>query len=892
MEDDTAIKNIRVLKTANDESTHWALKLLRWFCPDHLLEEIEGDLIQKFEKDVKLLGERKAKRRLLWNTVRFFQLGILMRNKMLPPFNQIQMFSNYFKTTYRHAIKNKLNFGFRLGGLTLALFSFLIIAIYVSYQLSFDRFHKDDQNIYRVNSTRIENDKETKCASVPSALGAALKAEFPEVRAYTIVSHWGTALMRCNDKLFRSDSFIEAESSVFDIFNFEFIAGDKTALNRPDGIVISETLAKQLLGSEEPMHKLISFPDRFNRVLEVRAVIKDLPSNSSIDVKALVPFGAFRDRGDSEFYSWNLGYGGNLFIRLHDQADPIALEEKIKPLLAKNLPKSFEKGENIFDVFLQPLADIYMGEPMKWEFDKKGNAVYLYVYISLAVFLLMIAGINYLNLSIADFSFRNKEIGVRKVLGARKKQIVFQITLETIFHCLLALLVSGGILYILFPQLSQLFDLNLKFSSLLREEVLTWTLVTVSVLIILSAAYPAYCLSVNNPIHDLKRKQLVGGRLSVNRVLLLAQFVISIFCISTTWVVGNQLNYIQTKDIGFNRANLLEVFMPDRYSLEKAPVLKQEITRIAGVQSASFSYYHITGVPYFNAWYKVESGNEMKQVMLNELFVDEDFISTMELTLVAGRNFQNKSEFKSAFVINESAVREFGWTNPIGKKIAVEHNKEDGGIWSEGNIIGVVKDFNTRSLHSKVEPLVMRLPYDEWPGFCLNIRYSGLESDAIASIKEVYEKVLPGFLVDYERVNERYENQYVAESKAFATLKMATWIILLISCIGIFAMSLFVSVRRQKEFGIRKVVGASVVQIATLHVNYFLKVGLAANVIALPITYYLLKEWLNGFAYKTNVSLLYFASFGVFLLVLVTLSAGYSAWKSGRMNPVDVIKIE
>ena len=802
------------------------------------------------------------------------------------------MFSNYFKTTYRHAIKNKLSFGFRLGGLTLALFSFLVIAIYVSYQLSFDRFHKDYQNIYRVNSIRIENDKEIRCASVPSALGAALKAEFPEVKSYTIVSHWGTALMRCNDKLFRSDSFIEAESSVFDVFTFEFISGDKTALNRPDGIVISETLAKQLFDDDEPMHKLISFPDRFDRVLEVRAVIKALPSNSSIDVKAIVPFGAFRDKDDSEFYSWSLEYGGNLFVRLHEQADPIALEEKTQPLLAKNLPMSFDKREKGFKVFLQPLANIYMGELMKWEFDRKGNAVYLYVYISLAVFLLVIAGINYLNLSIADFSFRNKEIGVRKVLGARKKQIVFQITLETISHCLLALLVSGGILYILFPQLSQLFDLNLKFSSLLRKEVLTWTLLTVSILIILSAAYPAYCLSVNNPIHDLKRKQLVGGRLSVNRVLLLAQFVISVFCISATWVVGNQLNYIQTKDIGFNRENLLEVFMPDRYPLEKAPVLKQEITRIAGVQSASFSYYHITGVPYFNAWYKVESGNEMKQVMLNELFVDEDFISTMDLTLVEGRNFQNKSEFKSAFIINESAAREFGWSNPIGKRIAVGHDKEDGGIWSEGNVIGVVKDFNTRSLHSMVEPLVMRLQYDEWPGFCLSVRYSGLESDAIASIKEVYEKVLPGFLVDYERVNERYENQYVAESKAFVTLQMATWIILLISCIGIFSMSLFISVKRQKEFGIRKVVGASIAQIATLHVNYFLKVGLVANVIALPIAFYLLQEWLNGFAYKTNVSPLHFASFGVFLLVLVTLSAGYSAWKSGRMNPVDVIKME
>lgn len=868
-------------------------RLLRSFCPPHLLEEIEGDLLQKFEKDKKAVGERKAKRKLFWNVIRFCRFEILIRNKMPMLFGSMQMFSNYFKTTYRHAAKNKINFGFRLGGLTLALFSFLIIAIYVSYQLSFDKFHRNYQNIYRVNSIRIENDKTIKCASVPSAMGAALKTEFPEVKAYSIVSEWGWALIRYKDKLFRSDSFIEAESSIFDVFTFEFVSGDKSALVRPDGIVISETLAKQLFGDEDPMHKLISFPDRHNRVLEVRAIVKDLPPNSSQDVKAIVNFGALRDKDDGDaLYSWNTQYGGNLFVVLDDRADPKALEKKAQPLVAKNLPQRFDSGENDFKVFLQPLSDIYMGESIKWEFDKKGNPIYTYVYISLAAFLLLIAGINYLNLSIADFSFRNKEIGVRKVLGAQKKQVVFQITFETIFHCVLALAISTGILYILFPHVSQLFDASLKFSALLERGVLTWTLATILILIVASAAYPASCLSVNNPIHDLKRKQLVGGNLSVNKILLMTQFVISVFCISATWVVGNQLNFIQTKDIGFDRQNLLEVYMPDRYPLEKAPVLKEEISRIAGVESASFSYYHITAVPYFNAWYKVESGNDMRQVMLNELFVDEDFISTMGLTLSEGRNFRDKKEFRSAFIINESAAKEFGWAHPIGKKIAVGHDKQKGGIWSEGNVVGMVKDFNTRSLHQKIEPLVMRLQYDDWPGYCLNVRYNGSESDVIASIKRAYEKVLPGFLIDYDRVNDRYDKQYKAESKAFTTLQMATWVVLLISSIGIFSMSLFVSVKRQKEFGIRKVVGATATQIASLHTRHFLKIGLFANVIALPIAYYVMRKWLEGFVYRTDVSMLHFFAIGSLLLVFVALVVGYSAWKSGRMNPVDVIKME
>lgn len=640
------------------------------------------------------------------------------------------------------------------------------------------------------------------------------------------------------------------------------------------------------------MYKLISFPDEFNRILEIRAVIEDLPPNSSLNVKAILSYGALRDAGDGELYSWNLGYGGNLFVQLNDGVNAQGLQEKLNSLLNKKLPKSFDGRESSFRAFLQPLSDIYMGEPLTWEFDRKGNPVYLYFYISLAIFLLAIACINYLNLSIADFSFRNKEIGVRKVLGARKKQIVFQITVETILHCALALLISAGILYLIFPQVSHAFDINMNFAMLLRSNVLTWLLVAISILIFVSAAYPAYCLAVNNPIHDLKRKQMVGGRLSVNKVLLLVQFAISVFCISATWVVGNQLRYIQTKDIGFDRNNLIGVFMPYRYPLEKAPVFKEEIRKLASVQSVSFSYYHITAVPYFNAWYKVESGNEMKQVMLNELFADEDFIGTMGLTLLEGRNFINKNEYKSAFIVNESAAKEFGWANAIGKKIAVGHDKEKGGIWSEGTVIGVVKDFNTRSLHNKIEPLVLRLQYDDWPGFHLYVKYRGLEKEVIPALKKVYEKVFPGALIGYSRVTERYEKQYNTESKAFSTLQITTWIIILISCIGIFSMSLFMSFRRQKEFGIRKVVGASVSQIAFLHINHFLKIALIANAIALPIAYYSMQLWLTEFAYRTEISLFTFLALGCVLLMLVVMSAGYSALKAGRMNPVDVIKME
>ena len=237
----------------------WPLKLLRWFCPLHIHEEIEGDLMQKFERDVNVFGEGKAKRRLMWNVIRFFRPGILLRNKFSVEPNQTAMFQNYFKTTYRHLLKNKINFGFKLGGLTLALFSFLVIAIYVSYQLSFDKFHEDYENIYRVNSIRLEDGKQVKYAAVPLALGASLKAEFPEVKSFAGISEWGHSLVKYNNKLLRLQGFVEADSTLFDVFTFKVTRGNKNALNNPHAIILTESACKQIFGTEDPLNKLISF---------------------------------------------------------------------------------------------------------------------------------------------------------------------------------------------------------------------------------------------------------------------------------------------------------------------------------------------------------------------------------------------------------------------------------------------------------------------------------------------------------------------------------------------------------------------------------------------------------------------------------------------------------
>lgn len=873
----------------------WSEKLLRAICPEELYEQIEGDLIEIYNYDVKTVGEQKARLRFVFACFRFCRPGILLRNKSSLELNQIPMFQNYFKTTYRHLLRSKVNFTFKLGGLTLALLSFLVIAIYVSYQLSFDRYHEDYENIYRVNSEWRENGEMAKYAIVPTAIGPALKDEFPEVRSFARVGFPSKYQIRYDNKLLRSEGITEVDTSVFDLLTFKFLKGDRHSLNQPNSIVLTESLAKIIFGDEDPLNKSISFVDRSGKTFEVSGIIEDVPSNSHLEIKALLPFEALCDAGEIPMDRWNITIDGStsLFLRFNDGTKANEFVAKSAPFIRKHLTKHEDDLDKEYAISLTAIKDIYLTPRIYTEFCAKGNIIYVYVFTSLAVFLLAIASINYINLSIADFHKRNKEIGVRKVLGARKKQIVIQIMIDTCFTSFSALILSVGVLYILFPQVLQSLDDNLSFRMLFEPSVLILVAVTMLLLIFFSTAYPAYRLAMNNPINDLKSGSGFGKNSTTARILLLTQFTISILCISATFIVDRQIEFIQTKNPGYERHNMIVVYTPDRFPSEKIPVIKDEFKKLSGVEAVSYSTFRIAGAGYYRDWYRVEIAGEMKQMMLNEVFFDHDFFKATGIPLVAGRSFDpnNSTDSHAAFIVNETAVREFGWDDPIGKRISYGYEEKTGEKW-EGRVVGVVKDFNVYSLHKKIEPLVMRLPWSDWPGSCVHIKINGPLDQTIASIKKKYEEILPGFLLDYSVIEEIYDNQYEGEKKAFTTLQLSTWIIVLISSLGIFSLSIYMSGRRMKEFGIRKVLGATANQITFLHVSHFMKIALLANTIALPIAYWSMKEWLNEFAYRTDVSVTLFLTVVMLSFFLVLISAGYSSWKSGRMNPVEVIKAE
>jgi len=809
------------------------------------------------------------------------------------------MIANYLTATFRRFLKNKLDFLFKLGGLTLGLISFLAISLYVSFQLSFDRYHNDYENIYRVNSNRDEQGRIVQYAMVPPAIGPAIQTGYPEVVSMARVSEAARALIKYNGNLMRSGGLVEADATLFDVFTFDFIRGDKSALKRPSSIVLTSTLVRQIFGDEDPIGKFISLPDKSNRTLEVVAVINELPANTHLNISAIIPFDTFQKNGDVPRLvgvdSWEIGWDGSvyLYVRLNKNTNPDQFSDRVNPMIVKNIVKSGSERASNFSVFLQPITEIYLGPDMKMEFFDKGNGLYVYIFSLLGLLLLLISSINYINLSIADFHNRTKEFGVRKSFGARKVQIAFQITLEAFFICIAALLISLGILYFLLPAVLILLEPNLNFGMLLDKNVLSLVVFTVSVLTIVSTAYPAFHLSMSSPVGDLKSGLNISGNQSIGRTLLMVQFMISIISISATWAVGNQVEYIRTKDLGYDRRNVISLILPEEYPLEKAQVLKDEVARVTGIISVSYSHYHMTGVPYFKSEYEVEINNVMTEVTLNEVFVDHDYLKTMGLRILDGRNFdvKNPADSHKAFIVNEAAVRSLGWVDPIGKKIRIKQDRGDIEKW-EGTVIGVVKDFNTRPLREKIEPIVMRLPYDSWAGNCLNIKFERPLAEMLPVLKETYEKVLPGYLMEYRIIEDMFDHQYAEENKALAALQIGTWMMLLISSVGIFSLSFNMSIRRMKEFGIRKVLGASTSQIILLHVGSFMKIALIANVIALPVAYWLVKEWLDGFAYRTQLGGIVFLLAAAVSFLLVIASAGYPSLRAGKMNPVDVIKSE
>ncbi|MEP2671413.1 MAG: FtsX-like permease family protein [Cyclobacteriaceae bacterium] len=865
---------------------NWILCFLHWFCPDHLLEEIEGDLVQKFEGDVVRFGLKKAKRKFVCNVIRYFRSGIVMRNNILIR-PQAAILANYFKTSIRHIGKSKVNFTFKLGGLTLAIFSFMATSIYVSYQWSVDSHHKNHENIYRVNSQRKENGQIEKYAITPVPIGEMLKQNIPEVNAFVRINYANGSYLRFEDKVVECEGLIEADSSLFNVLTFSFLRGSDEALKRPNAIVLTETKARELFGSIDVLEKIVTINDG-NQSFQVTAVIEN-SSNSCFNFEAVI-VSTVESRFSPSYINSPVEFLDNsptLFIRFNKPFTD-DLTPKIENMLDQFVSKK-DRVEMGFSLSFQPITDVYFGPHLNAEFARKGNSAYVYAFSIMGILLLIIAGINHINLSIADFSTRARETGVRKVLGARRHQLIMHVLLETLALTTLSIIIALLILYLLFPQINQLLDPNLRFTMLANSKLLLILFFGLFTLTLLSGWFPARQFSESKIAQNLKSNTSSYSS-GLNQTLLLIQFSISAICIICTMMAGKQLEFINKKKLGIDRNNLLVLSMPEHFTPNKMQTFKNELKSIAGVDAVSNSSFRIGG-GYWKDWYFVEKDGDMVPIELYEVFSDDELFKTLRIKVLKGRTFRADIPYDSgaAFVINETAARELGWDDPIGKRIYT--HPEDEGKW-DGTVVGLVADVNISPLYEKIQPLVMRLPWqNEYPEYFVYVRYEGEAQSIIKSIEELYNETLPGYPLAYRFVDEFYNSQHRKESKVFASLQFGTYLIALISLVGIFSLGAYISIRRMKEFGIRKVLGATMFHIAHLHLSYFARLLLIASIISIPLAFWLVRSWLDTFAYRTDLTMSPFILSVGAMALLVIVSAGYSSWKSGRMNPVDAIKM-
>jgi putative ABC transport system permease protein len=805
------------------------------------------------------------------------------------------MLRSYFKIAWRNIRKQPVFSVINIAGLSIGLAAFWLIALYIGDELSFDRYHKNGDRIFRVVQHASWKESGFNLAPTSAPFAPFLKAEYPEVEQAIRISPEGGGIITVGDKSIQAGDIMFADSAIFSVFTYKFIAGNPaSALAAPQTIVITRSLAETLFGDAgSALGKTVYFENRFPNA--VSAVIEDVPANSHFRFRGLRSLPAGYTAGWQAFELYT-------YILLKKGADIKTLEAKLPAFYKKHLEPSMGQGVN-YRMELQPLSSIHLHSNLEYEMGPNGNMQYVYVFAIIGLLVLIIASINYMNLSTARASYRVKEIGVRKVIGSGKRQLVFMFLAESVLICFFA-----GALAIVIAQL-----VMPLFNQLSGKELFIWRFgmpVTLLLLFsftviagLLSGIYPAFFMSGFLMIPSLKGQ--IGSRTGTvmfRKGLVTFQFVITIMMIAGSYIVYQQLNYIQNKNLGLNKDQVLTFHIDNQELRSKTAALKEAFLRNPLIESVSAASNPIgnnnigaNGI-FFEEESKVpgEAGTISTSTRKTQNFmVDGDYLKTLEIGLVAGRNYSEdrKGDQASSILVNETLVSELGWKQPIGKRVRYYVNNE--GKLGESIVVGVVKDFHIYSLQHKLEPLILQMPQAEMMKDNLYVKVSsGDIPAALAYLKKTYQQFDPAANPEFRFLSENFNAQYQSEQKQGSLLISLTIIAISIACLGLFGLVTFTAVQKSKEIGIRKVLGASVAAIVKLLSVDLLKLVAIAFVIATPIAWIAMKYWLQDFAYQTKINWTVFVVAGgtAMLIALITLSI--QAIRSALANPVKSLKAE
>jgi putative ABC transport system permease protein len=800
------------------------------------------------------------------------------------------MFKNYLKIALRNLTRQKGYSFINIIGLVIGMACAIFILLWVQDELSYDGFHENKDNIFRV-VTKFENEGNTFYGAQTSApVAPFLKNNFPEIQKSTTVNFgWLTGnsrnIIKFGEKSFYTDELILTDPSFFNIFSFPFLNGDKnTALENPNCVILTHSIAEKCFGSEDPINKTIQVDG--NPVI-VTGVLADVPDNSHLQFDVILPLTYIRNTDRGFFLNKWDSYGFATYVHLQDGVAINEIDQKIDDVIIKNDPRF---GDTAAHIFLQPLSKIRL-------FNVDGTVGfmrYVYIFSTIAVIILLIACINYMNLSTARSERRAKEIGLRKVVGSKRTNIIRQFFSESLLYAFISFLISILIVIILLPQFNELTGKQIAFNYNNPGLLLGFVLVALFTGII-AGSYPALYLSSFIPIDILNKSKSIGAKKSLLRkTLVVIQFSLSIGLIVSMRIVSDQVGYMRNAEIGFEKENIIT--LPISGKIENiVESFKHELKAnpdIVSVSLKSSSPLSSGGTSGTISW---EGKKPDQQINWCHPMVDHDYFKTLDMKIVKGRDFSREiqSDLQQGFILNEEAVRQGNIENPIGKQITV--NGEN------GMIIGVVKNAQLNSLRFTIQPEVFHLSRTFREQFqTLFIKIGSGENDSqfnnivasFAHIENVWKKFLPDAPFEYRFLDETLENQYRTEIRISRILNYFTFLAVFLSCLGLLGLTSFMAEQRTKEIGVRKVLGASITGIVILLSKEFTKWVLIANVIAWPLAYYCMNKWLQEFANRITIGIETFIASAMIALVIALLTVSFLTIKAALANPVKSLRYE
>ncbi|HVX25657.1 MAG TPA: ABC transporter permease [Parafilimonas sp.] len=800
------------------------------------------------------------------------------------------MFKNYFKTAWRNLVKNKIFSFINILGLAVGMAACFLIFLYVSFETSYDSFNSKADRIYRIVSDVKTPSETVRDGTTITPLAIYLKKDFPEVEDAVRFSVDGF-LVKKGDIKFQEKRAVCADSTLFNIFDFPLVEGNKkTALTEPMSIVLSQTLAKKYFGNTDPLGQhLLLTGAAINAT--VTGIMKDIPVNSQIQADLFVSMSSYKQiygqaTSDSEWTDHN--YYTYLLLKPH--TDVRAFEKKLPAFMERYHGEQARQLQMFETLYLEPLRDVYLKTTHTGftdpNFLQTGNINNVYIFSVVAIFILLIACINFINLTTARSAERAKEVGIRKVVGAARTQLAKQFIGESLIICLIAFALSVLLCTLTLPLFNELAGKTIS-SSIFNNPVHVIILFSLSVFIGFAAGiYPSLVLSSFKPVSVLKGKFTTSTKgLILRKGLVVFQFTISIFLIASTIIVYVQLNYMRSQNLGFNKDQ--EIIINTNYDKNK-DAFKQSLSSVPGVRSTTYSSY-VPGGGYNSAYSEVQNAKgEMQKTNLNLNFVDYDYIKQYDLQLAAGRAFSKDfaTDSTQAMIINESAAKMLRYASP---QQAIGRNFSQWG--RQGKIIGVLKDFHYASLQQPIEPLTMRIEPGGFGMLSIKVAATNLPS-TIKVIENKWNTIIPNRPFEYYFLDEFFNKQY-RDDENFGNLFFNFAVLaIFISCLGLLGLSSYSTIQRTKEIGVRKILGASVSGIVNLLSTEFIKLVLIAFVIATPIAWLSMSKWLQGFAYRTNISWWVFA-LSAFLSVFIAFATiSYQAIKAAIANPVKSLRTE